>query len=223
MNLCLASKSPPPRPPLPSDEELLASAAPPRPPLPTLDATDEETYDRDLPIPQSNQPILVRGHRSIISIGVWNASRWLLMIFIWTSSNIQVTRTIWLLWQRKWLISLLIWVFWCGRSSIRIDGTWLILFLSDLFSGETGTKRDLISTSRELADMSEHLTYLAKQLASECMDRRMRTVSTIEWHRSKSFLLICSESSASQWTHSNHRHSAEDLIDSEGDDVWNLR
>ena len=100
---------------------------------------------------------------------------------------------------------------------------WFSFFLSDWFSGETGTKRDLISTSRELADMSEHLTYLAKQLASECMDRRMRTVSTIEWHRSNSFLLICSESSASQWTHSNHRHSTEDLIDSEGDDVWNLR
>jgi hypothetical protein len=43
-------------------------------------------------------------------------------------------------------------------------------------SGETGTKRDLISTARELADMSEHLTHLAKQLASECTDRRMRTV-----------------------------------------------
>jgi len=45
-----------------------------------------------------------------------------------------------------------------------------------MISGETGTKRDLISTSRELADMSEYLTHLAKQLASECTDRRMRTV-----------------------------------------------
>jgi len=56
----LASRSPPPRPPLPSDEELSASPAPPRPPLPTLEPTDEENYDKDLPIPQSNQPILVR-------------------------------------------------------------------------------------------------------------------------------------------------------------------
>jgi hypothetical protein len=60
MNSILASRSPPPRPPLPSDEELSASAAPPRPPLPALEATDEETYDKDLPRPELNQPILVR-------------------------------------------------------------------------------------------------------------------------------------------------------------------
>lgn len=59
-HLVLASGSPPPRPPLPSDEELFASPAPPRPPLPELEPTDEEIYDKDLPIPQSNQPILVR-------------------------------------------------------------------------------------------------------------------------------------------------------------------
>jgi len=46
----------------------------------------------------------------------------------------------------------------------------------NFISGEIGTKRNLISTARELADMSEHLTHLAKQLASECTDRRMRTV-----------------------------------------------
>jgi hypothetical protein len=28
--------------------------------LPDLELTEEETYDKDLPIPQSNQPILVR-------------------------------------------------------------------------------------------------------------------------------------------------------------------
>lgn len=59
-NLVLASGSPPPRPPLPSDEELFASPAPPRPPLPELEPTDDEIYEKDLPTPQSNQPILVR-------------------------------------------------------------------------------------------------------------------------------------------------------------------
>lgn len=59
-----ASASPPPRPPLPTEEELLASSAPPRPPLPEFDLGDEENYDRDLPVPQYNQPILVRNHRS---------------------------------------------------------------------------------------------------------------------------------------------------------------
>ena len=52
-----------------------------------------------------------------------------------------------------------------------------------MISGETGTKRDLISTARDLADMSEHLTHLAKQLAKECTDRRMRTVCIINFKR----------------------------------------
>ncbi|UJR37879.1 hypothetical protein I4U23_030569 [Adineta vaga] len=58
-----SSASPPPRPPLPSDEELSASAsAPPRPPLPAVEETEEEIYDKDLPRPQFNQPILMAAH-----------------------------------------------------------------------------------------------------------------------------------------------------------------
>lgn len=57
-----ASPSPPPRPPLPTEEELSASSAPPRPPLPHFEFTAENNYDRDLPHPQHNQPILVRDH-----------------------------------------------------------------------------------------------------------------------------------------------------------------
>ncbi len=60
------------------------------------------------------------------------------------------------------------------RQIILFVILYFILFI--ILSGETGTKRDLISTSRELADMSEDLTDLAKQIASECTDRRMRTV-----------------------------------------------
>lgn len=63
----LASRSPPPRPPLPSNEELFASAPPPRPPTPELEPTEEETYDQDLPFPQSNQPILVRRQSRILT------------------------------------------------------------------------------------------------------------------------------------------------------------
>lgn len=50
------------------------------------------------------------------------------------------------------------------------------LFYIYIVSGEKGTKRDLISTSRELSDMSEYLTHLIKKMASQCTDRRMRTV-----------------------------------------------
>ena len=59
-NQRLASNSPPPRPPLPSEEELAACAPPPRPPLPNFEPNDVENYDQDLPMPQTNQPILVR-------------------------------------------------------------------------------------------------------------------------------------------------------------------
>ncbi len=59
----------------------------------------------------------------------------------------------------------------------------------NVISGEIGTKRDLISTSRELADLSEHLTHLAKQLASECTDRRMRTVRILIPPKKKQLLI----------------------------------
>ena len=43
--------------------------------------------------------------------------------------------------------------------------------------GEGGTKRDLISTAKAIAESSEEVTRLAKELAHECTDKRMRTVS----------------------------------------------
>ncbi|CAF0725168.1 unnamed protein product [Rotaria sordida] len=133
-----SSKSPPPRPPLPSDEELSASAAPPRPPLPIFEATHEEPYDKDLPIPQANQPILMAAHDLHINIKQYSS-------------------------HDNELIAL-------AKKMAHF-----VAQLSLLIRGETGTKRDLISTSRELAEMSEHITYLAKQIAKECTDRRMRT------------------------------------------------
>ncbi len=73
-----------------------------------------------------------------------------------------------------------------------------ILFVI-VIRGETGTKRDLISTSRELADMSEHLTCLAKKLASECTDRRMRTVCIFIFnYKKKENLIIILEFTSNQ-------------------------
>ncbi|CAF1637729.1 unnamed protein product [Rotaria magnacalcarata] len=133
-----ASRSPPPRPPLPSDEELSASAAPPRPPLPILEPTNDEIYDKDLPIPQSNQPILMAAHDLHMNIKQYSSHDNELIALAKKMSH-------------------------------------FVAQLSLLIRGETGTKRDLISISRELSDMSEHMTYLAKQLASGCTDRRIRT------------------------------------------------
>ena len=45
------------------------------------------------------------------------------------------------------------------------------------YRGEGGTKRDLIDTAKAIAEASEEVTRLAKELAREVTDKRMRTVS----------------------------------------------
>ncbi|XP_046665543.1 vinculin isoform X8 [Homalodisca vitripennis] len=47
--------------------------------------------------------------------------------------------------------------------------------LSQLVRGEGGTKRDLIACAKAIAEASEEVTRLAKELARECTDKRMRT------------------------------------------------
>lgn len=47
--------------------------------------------------------------------------------------------------------------------------------------GEGGTKKELIDTARAIAEHSAVVTRLAKGLAAECTDKRMRTVSRVEF------------------------------------------
>lgn len=50
--------------------------------------------------------------------------------------------------------------------------------LSQLVRGDQGgSKRDLIACAKAIAEASEEVTRLAKELARECTDKRMRTVS----------------------------------------------
>lgn len=51
----------------------------------------------------------------------------------------------------------------------------LLAKLSHLVRGEGGTKKDLIATAKAIAEASEEVTRLAKILAAECTDKRMRT------------------------------------------------
>ncbi|ELU06809.1 hypothetical protein CAPTEDRAFT_221766 [Capitella teleta] len=51
----------------------------------------------------------------------------------------------------------------------------LMAKLSMLVRGEGGTKKDLIDTAKAIAEASEEVTRLAKELAREVTDRRMRT------------------------------------------------
>ncbi|MCL4151959.1 UNVERIFIED_CONTAM: hypothetical protein GTU68_029589 [Idotea baltica] len=51
----------------------------------------------------------------------------------------------------------------------------LMAQLSQLVRGEGGTKRDLIACAKAIAESSDEVTRLAKELAWECTDKRMRT------------------------------------------------
>jgi vinculin len=50
----------------------------------------------------------------------------------------------------------------------------LMAKLSQLVRGEGGTKKDLIDCAKKIAESSEEVTRLAKELAHECTDKRMR-------------------------------------------------
>uniref|UniRef100_T1JL97 Vinculin n=1 Tax=Strigamia maritima TaxID=126957 RepID=T1JL97_STRMM len=52
----------------------------------------------------------------------------------------------------------------------------LMFKLSQLVRGEGGSKKDLIACAKAIAEASEEVTRLAKELARQCTDKRMRTV-----------------------------------------------
>ncbi|XP_063978163.1 vinculin isoform X13 [Diachasmimorpha longicaudata] len=51
----------------------------------------------------------------------------------------------------------------------------LMARLSGLVRGEGGNKRDLIACAKDIAEASQEVTHLAKELARECTDKRIRT------------------------------------------------
>jgi Vinculin family len=89
--------------------------------------------------------------------------------------------------------------------------------LSQLVRGDHGgSKRDLIACAKAIAEASEEVTRLAKELARECTDKRMRTVRFFcrsIFHVSK---INCLEPAASLRTHPHHRNAAEDSVHRQG-------
>lgn len=61
--------------------------------------------------------------------------------------------------------------------SVRID-TIVCMCVCVMCRGEGGSKRDLIDCAKAIAEASEEVTRLAKELAHECTDKRMRMVNT---------------------------------------------
>ena len=56
----------------------------------------------------------------------------------------------------------------------------LMAKLSQLVKEDAGSKIDLISCAKSIAEASEDVTRIAKELAKECTDKRMRTVSDMK-------------------------------------------
>ena len=54
----------------------------------------------------------------------------------------------------------------------------LMAKLSQLVGEDAGSKRELIACAKAIAESSNEVTRIAKELARECTDKRMRTVSS---------------------------------------------
>lgn len=62
----------------------------------------------------------------------------------------------------------------------------LMARLSELVHSDSkGSKRELIATAKLIAEASEDVTRLAKQLARECTDKRIRTVTETRQRRNQ--------------------------------------
>ena len=66
----------------------------------------------------------------------------------------------------------------------------LMAKLSQLVGEDSGSKKDLIACAKSIAESSEDVTKIAKELAKECTDKRMRTVGVAT--SNKRWLLVLS-------------------------------
>ncbi len=57
----------------------------------------------------------------------------------------------------------------------------LMAKLSQLVGEDANSKRELIACAKAIAEASEEVTRIAKDLARECTDKRMRTVRKYMW------------------------------------------
>lgn len=98
----------------------------------------------------------------------------------------------------------------------------LMAEMSRLVRGGSGNKRALIQCAKDIAKASDEVTRLAKEVAKQCTDRRIRTNLLQVWnmqiwaHAQKSPLtekyLTHFSISKGVWAHPYHQHSAEDPL-----------
>lgn len=106
--------------------------------------------------------------------------------------------------------------------------------LSGLVRGEGGNKRDLIACAKAIAEASQEVTRLAKELARECTDKRIRTVCTLlliiyllqftcNFCNFTLVILFFLESSSSLRAYTYYWNAIEDTVYSKSYYAWSTR
>ena len=112
--------------------------------------------------------------------------------------------------------------------------------MSRLVRGGSGNKRALIQCAKDIAKASDEVTRLAKEVAKQCTDKRIRTnllqvspgadgpalysasgpqnnrLATPVWLRLTTETLRCCDLALGVRAHSHHQHAAEDLVHGQG-------
>lgn len=112
----------------------------------------------------------------------------------------------------------------------------LMAEMSRLVRGGSGNKRALIQCAKDIAKASDEVTRLAKEVAKQCTDKRIRTNllqvgSAVFWRlyiENKLYFFVmkiiwCFDFIlallSGVWAYSHHQHSAQNSVDSQGHHV----
>ncbi|XP_035679733.1 vinculin-like isoform X4 [Branchiostoma floridae] len=139
----------PPRPPLPEHE-----TPPPRPPPP-----EEEEEEIAFPTPKPNQPIMTDSEDEEMAFPVDPNANEKIMV---AAHQLHLE-------AQKWSSK--------GNEIVAAAKKMALLMaeMSRLVRGEGGNKRDLIRVAKEIALVADEVTRLAKEVAKQCTDKRIRT------------------------------------------------
>ncbi len=152
--LQISDTAAPPKPPLPEGE-----VPPPRPPPP-------EEKDEEFPEQQAgemiSEPMMVAARQLHDEARKWSSKASLLESAGWVCADEQDIKR-WFLLQGNDIIGA------AKRMAL------LMAEMSRLVRGASGNKRALIQCAKDIAKASDEVTRLAKEVAKQCTDKRIRT------------------------------------------------
>ena len=93
----------------------------------------------------------------------------------------------------------------------------------NIFQEDSGSKKELISIAKAIAEASDEVTRLAKELAMECTDKRMRTVSWPKYFSTRWLIKYFSELTVCVWENPNNRDAVENIVNSQSNNAGSSR